>query len=109
MPCPICFSSYQLINKRLPRILTSCGHTLCSNCLQELITRTKDHFCKEFHCPICRHYYNQLDVESYPRNYALIDFIESHCVHLLSTKDDSSYLVPIQVAKHSHFIESVMG
>ena len=47
MSCSVCFEPYTEIGEHIPRILP-CYHTLCENCIRQLILR------KKLECPECR-------------------------------------------------------
>jgi RING-type zinc-finger len=46
LPCPSCLEPYDL-EKKLPRVLVQCGHTLCTSCLEPTYRN------KTVRCPIC--------------------------------------------------------
>lgn len=46
LPCPCCLEPYDL-EKKLPRVLVQCGHTLCTTCLEPTYRN------KSLRCPIC--------------------------------------------------------
>lgn len=46
LPCPSCLEAFDL-ERRLPRVLVQCGHTLCTSCLEP----TYRNGC--IRCPIC--------------------------------------------------------
>lgn len=46
LPCPCCLEPYDL-EKKLPRVLVQCGHTLCTSCLEPTYRN------KSLRCPIC--------------------------------------------------------
>ena len=46
--CHLCLRSYNK-NSRIPRILILCGHTICAECIIQLLDSSPN---KSFHCPI---------------------------------------------------------
>jgi hypothetical protein len=54
-----------------PRILL-CGHSFCEECLKKLIINYK------LSCPTCRKVHKSIQLEDYPKNYALIEMVENH-------------------------------
>lgn len=62
MECPVCFEVY-----KSPLLLPGCGHTICSNCAELLVT--EGNFLR---CPECRLIYQlRRGVKSLPKNVAL--------------------------------------
>ena len=70
--CPLCLEKYD-ISLRLPRIIPICGHTICSQCIPNLLKNSKD-----FICPIGQEVqpgsYPSLD--SFPPNFTLRCLVE---------------------------------
>ena len=46
MDCPRCECPFDTI-MRMPRMLTTCGHTICSACLADLGTRHLNYTCPD--------------------------------------------------------------
>ena len=69
--CPICYSEYDQ-EKRLPRIIISCGHTLCTQCLETLLSGYENR------CPLDKAKFtsDQSSIKAFPVNYALRQVIE---------------------------------
>lgn len=65
MPCAICLCDYVD-----PRILP-CGHSFCEECLKRIITNYK------IVCPTCRERHRNVDISSFPKNYGLVDEVET--------------------------------
>ena len=85
MNCPICVELYDGIS-RIPRTLAY-GHTVCEICLK------KCRGSSNFNCPLCKTFITIVGIENIPKNYALIEIIEStqpkgrQCqIHSQSTK-----------------------
>jgi hypothetical protein len=49
--CKICFNSYDDKSK-IPKVI-SCGHTMCSQCLEKFISETGNVF-NTYNCPFCK-------------------------------------------------------
>ena len=73
--CPICCNEYHP-EKCVPRLLRSCGHTFCETCLTNLKKNSS-----VVKCPSCRVETvvkaGKGVTESFPKNYALLENIES--------------------------------
>ncbi|KAH7700673.1 calcium/calmodulin-dependent protein kinase type 1 [Aphelenchoides avenae] len=65
--CPVCLEMY-----RDPRTLPSCGHSVCSACVQQLIANTTSP--GNVVCPECR-VHSRVPTNGFPRNYRLADLI----------------------------------
>lgn len=69
MECPICFVGFGNAH-RLPRNI-NCGHSLCTECLEELVQRNIHN------CPICRKPFDRKrSAEAYPKAYAIINLVD---------------------------------
>ncbi|CAL2035809.1 unnamed protein product [Caenorhabditis brenneri] len=71
--CKVCFLSYSNI-QNIPRILKECGHTICENCANQLLSR---HNREYLMCPFCQ----MITVvngaaNSLKKNQAALDFVE---------------------------------
>lgn len=66
MNCQGCWNSYNETD-RSPRLLTSCGHSICEKCTAELYRDGS------IICPECRFRNNAPMVTCFPRNLALIN------------------------------------
>ena len=60
--CKIAFNS----QTRMPKLLPDCGHSLCSQCLQSLLSSTKHE------CPLCSEGFSQENMMNFPNNLQLI-------------------------------------
>lgn len=75
--CPICFECFDN-EKKLPRTLPDCGHTLCNDCLKNLLKNvtSREHLC----CPNdripFRRFKTSLGLKYFPKNYSLIQLYE---------------------------------
>lgn len=64
--CQVCFEPYS--EHKIPRMLTSCGHSMCQDCAKQILG-SQDHVI----CPYCRKItVVNGTIESLPRNYALL-------------------------------------
>ena len=60
--CCVCLEIYNKLNKKkLPYVLTSCGHSLCLECAENIVNSDNKR------CPICRDNYT-----NHKPNYSLI-------------------------------------
>ncbi|EGT43808.1 hypothetical protein CAEBREN_07847 [Caenorhabditis brenneri] len=72
--CKICFREYSADSKkRIPLMLSSCGHTVCWKCAGKLLKQNYNSF---ICCPLCRKITYTGSVHQLPRNYAIIDVIQ---------------------------------
>ena len=71
--CSICLDAYHL-QDRIPRMLKACGHTFCEQCLVQL--RAKAVPSTLLRCPSCRTETKLKEMETFPKNYALLENIE---------------------------------
>ena len=69
LECSLCYERYD-DNKRCPRLLSNCGHTFCTHCLQQLL---KD---GTISCPQDRkNIHVTAGVVELPKNFALLDVL----------------------------------
>lgn len=78
-----------------PRLLTHCGHSVCSNCLKSILVDQKNKKSYSFECPLCKvtHSFSNSDVEklsSFPKNFFLCDMSNTF-------KNDNQRLKPIVI------------
>lgn len=66
--CPVCLDVY-----KDPRMLTSCGHSVCADCLEELINASSSRISVK--CPKCREW-SRVPLSGFPKNY---DLAGRHC------------------------------
>lgn len=70
LECPVCID---ILNE--PRILTSCGHTMCSECIIMISQKKENQFSIE--CPTCLKITNYTDnINNLNKNYTLYSVIE---------------------------------
>ena len=73
--CPICNELYDTIIK-IPRLFGNCGHTFCTECIENLIRKNP----LEIKCPkddlIYEYYNTKLGINSFPQNFALQNLIK---------------------------------
>lgn len=74
--CPVCFDPYSSSND--PLILPFCGHTVCRECLINILNET-NHLCPIDRKPIQIHF-NYLSIENWPKNFALMSLIDKKLV-----------------------------
>ena len=66
LECPVCL---QLYSK--PRVLTSCGHSICTLCIEKLSSVPS-----VIECPICKEHTHYASVEDIHVNFTLLGVIE---------------------------------
>ena len=76
LECPICFDYYND-----PRILTNCGHTLCTNCIIDIISTNTEKIDSYLYidCPTCSETtkIENADISSLKINYTVSSIIDS--------------------------------
>src|SRR5688572_21498275 len=72
--CPVCLDDYNQTN-RIPRILPSCGHSVCLGCLRTLTSGRST-----FRCPFDRQVIPlpPSGLDCFPINYALQTILSEH-------------------------------
>jgi uncharacterized coiled-coil protein SlyX len=70
--CSICCSAYDQYDHE-PRLIPSCYHTICSYCIQHMLTKRQTP--NDFECPLCKGIFHQSNLEliKFPKNYAILD------------------------------------
>jgi hypothetical protein len=79
LECPICMELYLHTGQHEPRILTSCGHTVCHSCIGDMLASEEmNNGEKALRCPCCKvaTAVKQGDAASLPKNYALASAAE---------------------------------
>ncbi len=76
--CQICFNKYDS-DLHCPRILPSCGHTICTTCIQNILDTIPS---KQITCPFDKKKctFQRPDKESFPKNFSLLQLIEDKVV-----------------------------
>ena len=89
MECFLCTEAFGLIPLRTP-IIISCGHTLCMSCLTDILAIAKSKTAVT--CPMCRKETPLSDdgLAGLPKNYALLDVLESDPGARASSKNVNS-------------------
>jgi ankyrin repeat protein len=82
LECPLCMELYcdDEAGLRVPRILTSCGHTVCHGCITKMLTRVlADGNAKSYKCPTCSKVtkVSKGRAGSLPKNFALAAAVEA--------------------------------
>jgi len=76
LECPICFDYYED-----PRILTNCGHTLCTKCIIDIISTNTENIDSYLYidCPTCSETtkIENVDISSLKINYTVSSIIDS--------------------------------
>jgi len=73
--CPVCLDIYGTEKEHIkaPKFL-DCGHSLCKECLSDIINRSKDNFIL---CPKCNREIEKKQIEEYRIIFDLIDIVNS--------------------------------
>jgi ankyrin repeat protein len=82
LECPLCMELYcdDEAGMRVPRMLTSCGHTVCHGCIANMLTRVlAEGNAKPYKCPTCSKVtkVSKGKAASLPRNFALAAALEA--------------------------------
>eukprot|EP01046_Picozoa_sp_COSAG06_P005177 COSAG06_NODE_228_length_19725_cov_8.167839_11_plen_695_part_00 len=82
LECPLCMELYcdDQTGLRVPRMLTSCGHTVCHGCIANMLTRVlAEGNAKPYKCPTCSKVTKvpKGKAASLPRNFALAAALEA--------------------------------
>jgi len=73
LTCSICFSEYDHEDHE-PKVIPGCGHTLCSTCIDNLISQAT-----KFECPFCKKSFkiNKKKIDSqFLKNFALLQLLD---------------------------------
>ena len=85
LTCQSCKNDYTL-SSRTPRLFPNCGHTICSECIQELIDESED----VIRCPEdnmeCQFFNKKVGISCFPLNFALYRLLKQR----LQTKKEQS-------------------
>jgi len=73
LKCFVCYDLYNL-TENIPRIIPSCGHTLCSTCLNRLLQVPGPFKCPLDHKGLTPQF--KKNIEYFPINFAIQDFLE---------------------------------
>ena len=81
--CNFCQENFDCI-KKTPRMIFQCGHSICSLCLENFLSKNQ----KFFICPkdYKKILLTNLTLENFPKNYSLIMILENKEVKVLSKK-----------------------
>ena len=74
LECPICLTTLDE-----PRIMTNCGHTICTSCIKKMIIEFKALTKLILPCPLCNtdsSISKKLKYKTFKLNYMLINLIE---------------------------------
>ena len=82
LECPLCMELYSDDEPglRVPRMLISCGHTVCHGCITNMLTRVlAEGNAKPYKCPTCSKVTKVAKGKagSLPRNFALAAALEA--------------------------------
>ncbi len=92
MDCPVCCESYQTSGQYTPRILSKCGHSLCTTCITRFLPQDT------LRCPLCRQEstIKASGLDGFKVNFALIQLLEVKPPSLLKIREvkDDEYFPP---------------
>ncbi|CAI2327682.1 unnamed protein product [Caenorhabditis sp. 36 PRJEB53466] len=84
--CKICCLQYdEQVQEQTPRMLTNCGHTICEKCAEQLLNEKVN---GEIECPFDRQVTSVQNINSLPRNFAIIELIQALNESTDSSKDE---------------------
>lgn len=85
--CDVCSTAFNEATNS-PRILKICGHTICEQCIQTLITRAETAQITLIECPLCKLKFSlqKYSITEFPKNFAILESImvvneENPCHH----------------------------
>lgn len=76
LECEICMLKYDgAVEKQTPRILIKCGHTLCQECIENIL---KQYNQQHIFCPFCQQVtvVDEGDVTNLPKNYGMLRLVQ---------------------------------
>ena len=102
LECPVCLD---ILDN--PRILSSCGHTLCKECI--LIISKENNNNKIVTCPLCsiKTEYNEID--NLKTNYSLINIIEKMNQKISKSCPDRIYIHKVKSKKRCQSMPDLMS
>eukprot|EP01060_Flectonema_neradi_P008572 TRINITY_DN16111_c0_g1_i1.p1 TRINITY_DN16111_c0_g1~~TRINITY_DN16111_c0_g1_i1.p1 ORF type:complete len:211 (+),score=38.03 TRINITY_DN16111_c0_g1_i1:126-758(+) len=73
--CVICLRKYDT-DEVVPRTFPTCGHCLCEDCLGDLLKSIRKKKKEVLKCPNCRVPVRKSTIESFPKNWVLMETLE---------------------------------
>ena len=100
MLCPFCHSQFD-DNQHLPRILSECGHTICSECISKQIIEYQRDPSVEFRCIEDNQLIEMemININHFPKNQYLIRMIDKKATN--STKTENMIRTSQNISKIS--------
>jgi len=87
--CTLCFCQYDK-EEHLPLMIPKCGHTFCTKCVKEMISKLSDF--EDFVCPEDKHSMRLLtkDISEFPQNLALLRLLDKKAASANNEKNSDS-------------------
>jgi len=87
--CTLCFCQYDK-EEHLPLMIPKCGHTFCTKCVKEMISKLSDF--EDFVCPEDKHSMKlpSKDVSEFPQNLALLRLLDKKALSVYNEKNSDS-------------------
>lgn len=71
--CSVCLNNFE-IDKCIPHMMPSCGHSICIDCLGNIIEKSEE--AENIPCPICKKpNISNNNTENFPKNYSLTELL----------------------------------
>ena len=102
LECPVCLD---ILDN--PKILSSCGHTLCKQCIIIISKENKNN--KVATCPYCSIKTEYNEIENLNSNYALINIIEQTNNRISNSCPEKSYIHTINSKKRSNSMPDLVN
>ena len=104
LECPVCLDYF-----RDPRILTNCGHTLCTECIIDIISTNSNNIelYIDIECPTCskKTIIEDSDISCLKRNYTVNDIVES--IKHIKQDNNLSKSAPISKIKNLRYNKDI--
>jgi len=89
LSCPVCYSDLDQ-GEHLPRVIPSCGHTICTTCLSVILEDYGD-----LRCPLDKVKFattkKEITISGFPVNYSLINVLEGTSERGLCEEHDEEF------------------
>ena len=96
LECPVCL---EILEEA--RVLTNCGHSLCTKCIILLVSKKEYNQNIEIECPIClKKTLIEYDISFLKLNYSLNDIINSLDNKITHSCPEKSYIYDISKKKN---------
>jgi hypothetical protein len=93
LKCPNCKEFFDVSNGKIPRLLTSCGHSLCEVCILNKLTIKDENGYSVVNCSEDDEIYNQIKtVDQFPKNMTLIKLLNKSLESRKTIKEKLEHL-----------------